>query len=375
MKIAILTLPLGNNYGGIIQNYALQQVLKDMGHKAITVNRVYPKVEKSKLKKIVKNNEYLTKTINMLLSRNTLTYKNYEKINEHNRRFVNDYIICTEDIDNTQDLIRYFEKESFGAVVVGSDQVWRPMYSPCIYNYFLDFIEHDKKIKKVGYAVSFGTADWEYTEEESEVCRKLVPMFNAISVREGSGIKLCENYLNAEAILVLDPTLLLTANDYSRLIKKPKASKGLFTYILDDIDEKNSFIQKCAEQLNLKHTKSQALYEYNVKKKRKLEDLIMPPLENWLQGFRDAEFVVTDSFHGTVFSIINKKPFLTIANKERGMSRFESLLGELGLVDRLVYDANDFDANLLEKEINYTEIDEKLNVLKRESLNFLKENL
>src|SRR5690606_16962357 len=115
--------------------------------------------------------------------------------------------------------------------------------------------------------------------------------------------------------------------------------------------------------------------KFDVDVKRPLEELIMPPLEGWLQGFSDAGFVITDSFHGTVFSIINKKPFIALVNAERGASRFESILSKLGLEERMIYDVNSFDMNLLNKNIDYEAVHQKLGILREESLNFLKNNL
>src|SRR5690606_22144408 len=210
----------------------------------------------------------------------------------------------------------------FNAVIVGSDQTWRPKYSPDIYNFYLDFLENNNEIKKLAYASSFGTAAWEYTEEQTQRVSELAKQFHAISVSEAGGVDLCREKLGIEAVHLLDPTLLLTAEDYSELINQPKTNKELFTYVLDESKEKQDFIQFIGKELKLKQHTNQA-QKFDAKVKRPLEELIMPPLEGWLQGFRDAEFVITDSFHGTVFSIINKKPFITLVNVKRGASRFE----------------------------------------------------
>src|SRR5690606_30541311 len=136
----------------------------------------------------------------------------------------------------------------FSAVVVGSDQVWRPRYSPNIYNFFLDFLKNNSTIKKVAYAASFGTEDWEYTEEQTREARELIKHFNAVSVRESSGVLLCDKYLNRkDAVHVLDPTLLLKAEDYNQLINKTKKEIGLFTYVLDETKEKLDFIKQCSK--------------------------------------------------------------------------------------------------------------------------------
>lgn len=370
-KIAILTQPLGHNYGGIIQNYALQKVLKQLGHQPETINRVGNR-HTSKLRSILsKAKQFVYK---YLLQKNVLTKKQRELIIKDNVKFLKKYINRSVLINTNNDLSEYFKNNKFDAVIVGSDQTWRPKYSPNIYNYYLDFLKDNNQIKKLAYASSFGTAEWEYTEKQTKIVKQLVKQFHAISVREAAGVDLCREKLGVEAVHLLDPTLLLTAEDYSELINQPKANKELFTYVLDESKEKQDFIQFIGKELKLKQHINQA-QKFDAKVKRPLEELIMPPLEGWLQGFRDAEFVITDSFHGTVFSIINKKPFIALVNVERGASRFESILSKLGLEDRMVYDVNAFDPSLLHKNIDYETVHLKLNALKEESLNFLKDNL
>src|SRR5690606_32018500 len=117
--------------------------------------------------------------------------------------------------------------------------------------------------------------------------------------------------------------------DYSELINQPKTNKELYTYVLDETSERINFIERCSNKLKMKSYSKKSKYDIYSTKSSNIKDFIIPPLEEWLQGFRDAEFVITDSFHGTVFSIINKKPFISILNKERGASRFESILSKL----------------------------------------------
>ncbi len=371
MKIAILTQTPGSNYGGIIQNYALQKALKDMGCQPITIN--LPMVKPVSKNRIFFS-ECKTYIYRYLFHKNMLTKSERFIINKNNRKFIKTHINLSELIYNTVKLSNYFSKHSFDAVIVGSDQTWRPKYSPDIYNFYLDFLENNHKIKKIAYASSFGTSDWEYTAEQTRRVSELAKNFDAISVREASGVDLCNEKLGVEAVHLLDPTLLLTAEDYSQLIKQPKANKELFTYVLDESRYKQDFIQSIGKQLNLKQYTNQA-QKFDAKVKRPLEELITPPLEGWLQGFRDAEFVITDSFHGTVFSIINKKPFITLVNVKRGASRFESILSKLGLEERMVYDLHSFDKSVIKKQIDYEAVHQKLNALKEESLNFLKDNL
>src|SRR5690606_24691445 len=129
----------------------------------------------------------------------------------------------------------------FCAYVVGSDQCWRPLYSPKISNYFLDFAENEKDIKRIGYAVSFGVSEWEFDKKNTERCALLAKKFDAISVREDSGIKLVKDYFDKDAVHVLDPTMLLQKEQYVKIASDEKQTKSpgnLKVYILDKTPEK-----------------------------------------------------------------------------------------------------------------------------------------
>lgn len=369
-KIAIMTQPLGLNYGGIIQNYALQKVLENNGHETITICRIGENPH-SKIKIIA--SKYKRLLFRHLLHPNNPAYFDHKTIANNNESFLKKHIHRSPEINTNASLLSYFNQESFSAVVVGSDQVWRPRYSPNIYNFFLDFLQNNSSIKKVAYAASFGTEDWEYTEEQTNKVSEQIQQFDAVSVRENSGVLLCDNYLNRKDVVhVLDPTLLLNAKDYDQLINQTEKEIGLFTYVLDETTEKLNFIHQCSKTLNLNINKNQAKYSIYSDEGSNVNDYVIPPIEGWLQGFRDAEYVITDSFHGMVFSIINHKPFLAIVNKSRGASRFESLLQKLGLEDRLIYDIKDFNDAKLKNKIDYISVQEKLNVLKTLSFDFLK---
>ncbi len=147
------------------------------------------------------------------------------------------------------------------------------------------------------------------------------------------------------------------------------------TYILDSANKKNELIQNCANSHNLTpFTCRQKLYFHDANQDN-ISDCIAPPIEQWLDSFRQAKFVITDSYHGTIFSIIFNKPFIAIANFKRGTSRFESLLKSLNLEDRLVLKINKKSLELLDKKIDYDVINNKLKELKSDSLNYLLSSL
>lgn len=367
-KIAILTQPLGRNYGGLIQNYALQIVLKNMGFDPLTINRVEkPKSSFREKLGILKN-----ETINKIKGSYIYNYsiKDKEYINQNLIRFISGNINITKNIISTESLKNQFKNQSFYAVIVGSDQAWRPRYSPNIYNYFLDFLESDKKIKKIAYASSFGTEDWEYTDEQHIICKRLIKSFDNISVREDSAVNTCENKFNVRATHVLDPTLLIDKETYLSIFEglNLDSKSGVFNYQLDNNESSQKFISDLSNNMNLK------VFNINGDSLKKNNET-KPSVESWLKSFYDADFVVTDSFHGTVFSIIFNKPFYAIQNEERGSSRFLSLLKLFDLEDRLITDIKLFNFEDLDNDIDYEIVNKKLSLLREESISFLRNSL
>ncbi len=202
-----------------------------------------------------------------------------------------------------------------GAVVVGSDQVWRPKYNHFLEDMFLAFTQN-LNIKRISYAASFGVDEWEYTPKQTRICSALAKKFDAISVREESGVRLCKEHLGVDATWVLDPTLLLKKEDYLNLCQEVPVNDNRFmaVYVLNMNESVRESYEAIAKERNLEIK----LFEADAK-----ASLTIP---EWLAMFRDASYVVTDSFHGTVFSIIFEKEFKCIYNETRGAARFESLL-------------------------------------------------
>lgn len=340
MRIGILTLPLHTNYGGILQAYALQTVLERMGHEVVvfdTPNKNFlPPLWKLPLsfsKRIVL--KFLGKTNRVFIER----YNNKVRsvITQHIQPFVDTYI--------HRKVIRSFKdlkQEDYDAIIVGSDQVWRIIYFPGLWlgqqieNAYLDFAKN-WNIKRIAYAASFGTENWEYDEEQTKKCKNLLHKFDAVSTREVDGVKLCKAKFEVDAQHVLDPTMLLSMDDYMALFQKantPKSEGTLLNYVLDETEEIDYLIKKVSTDKHLVPFAVNNPFEYDDSKP--LQQRIKPSVETWLRGFYDADFVITDSFHACVFSIIFKKQFVVVGNKDRGMSRFESLLKLFGLEDRLV---------------------------------------
>ncbi len=324
MRIGIVTQPLTTNYGGILQNYALQQILKKLGHEVWTLD-ILKYTWWNYIDSIWKN------SILKFLGRKCSfpqTPKKYAKKQNPLRQFVYKNISLTKPrtLWFERNIIEKYELEG---IVVGSDQVWRPIYNAHIEDMFLAFT-CGMNLIRIAYAASFGVDKWEFSSQQQLKCAELAKGFNAISVREDSGIALCNKYLGVNATHVLDPTLLLTAEDYIALCTNIEEQEPfIFAYILDESEAKLSEIKRFAALKKLPYLKISA--GPNVKEG--------DSIERWLSYFRDAAYVITDSFHGTAFSINFGKDFFVFENQGRGNSRINSLLGKLDLESRIVIDS------------------------------------
>lgn len=383
MKIAILTLPLHTNYGGILQCYALQTVLEGMGHQVTVLNRRWSGINAqlvarrfaSLAKCVVK--KYLMGRKDIALMSPWAENYNIHKPSEAEerrrlgiKRFIKEHIHLTKPLRSSEELREYVEANGIDCIVVGSDQVWREIYGPCIEDYFLGFLPEDDKRIKVTYAASFGTAHSPISGEHLKNCIPLAKRFISISVREQSGVEIMRNIFGLEAKLHLDPTLLLSSEQYKFPVNDVEEG-CLVSYILDETAEKNAILQDVTETLHLKNKR------LRLDTTSQDDAVILPTIEEWLSYFANAEFVVTDSFHGCVFSIINHKPFIAIANKDRGLERFTSLLSTFSLMDRLIFSLEDFinKKALLLQSIDYTNVNNKLHEIKQASVDYLENHL
>ena len=373
MKIGILTLPLNSNYGGVLQAYALQTILKRMGHDVLEVELKknlrwqYPPLWKMPLsfgKRFLF--KYIVRRKNQKILLERYERKIYPLLVHDILEFISKYI-------NQLKVDKFIDcKGKFDAWICGSDQIWRfkyyPLFEGDIANVYLKFLGDDS-CKRIAYAASFGTDNWEYPAKETAECKNWIQKFDAVSVREETGVKLCSTYYDIKAKHVLDPTMLLSKDDYVDLIEKsdvPKSKGNLFCYILDNTDEKMNVVKNIEKQ---RHLSSFFMNGDCGNWTEDLEKRIQPPVESWLRAFYDSEFIVTDSFHACVFSILFHKQFLVIGNKERGLARIYSLLSMFGLEDRLTSDT-DLDINRM-KTIDYDRVDEILAKHREESRTFL----
>jgi len=379
MRIGILTQPLYTNYGGLLQCYALQSILKKMGHEAIVLQREHNR-QYSFLGALV---YYLKHFVKLILGRHSswhyyVSQGRRDYIAKNTCQFIEKFIVPrSKQCYTTDQLAKEVDSLRLNAIVVGSDQVWRPYYSPCQENFFCDFLPKDSSIKRIAYGASFGTKEWLFSPKLTARCASLVQSFCAVSVREDSGIELCQKYLKTDAVQVLDPTMLLEPTDYYNLLPTPipKKENSLFCYLLNRSFEKQKIIETVAMKLGLlpfeimppKQDSADNLYKC-------IEACVYNPVEDWLSAFIQAEMVLTDSFHGVVFSIIFNKPFWVIENQERGAARFESILRCFHLENRLISQSNfsDLEWSL---PIDWEKINSKRSICQKDSMTYLQRAL
>jgi len=350
-NVAILTLGLRHNYGGILQAAALYNFLKREGYNPVLL-RKYP-VQKGWKAIIIK-------ALEILPFQNLKGFRNSYIKYINNIQFFDEYMPNQTKIMTYKSQIEEFlNKYEIDAIVVGSDQVWRYTYiNDTEYDtYFLNF-KLNREIKKISYAASFGIDTWEAPSENLNI-KKYLSDFNAVSVRESSGQEICKkDFGKYDVELVLDPTLLIDQSFYLDMIKnKSPKNYDCITYILDENTEKKELIKK----INVEYQHKSVFNLLTKSSKLSVQD--------WVASFKSSDFIITDSFHGMVFSIIFNKDFLVIINKDRGADRFYSLCKILGLESRLVTP----DSVAIDRmaPIDYSKINEILDQLRVKSKQFL----
>ncbi len=377
-SICVLTQPLWTNYGALLQAWALQTEIANSGFEVVTdaFPRRFPSFawrNADRAKRLVGHYLLGRKSVNP----NPFYFspKEWQMVSENTTRFVSENIRTVDffagETFPTDSMLREFD-----TFVCGSDQVWRKDYGR-VESYFFDFAEREDK-KLFSYAASFGLSKWQFDKAETERLRHLAARFQALSVREEDALGLCERFLGREATWVCDPTLLCSAQDYKDLIDKgdTKPSEGnLKTYFLDKTPWKTALVKRLEEKRGLKAFSVTPKRVLGVDTRRFSPESVYPSPQQWLRGFAEADYVLTDSFHGTVFSIIFERPFIVVANKGRGIGRLRSLLSICGLEDRMVFEGEAVNEDLFETKVDFGAVRERLEGFVAQSRSFLIGNL
>ncbi len=326
----VFTLPLWGNYGGMLQAYALWLCVSRVHIETANVELQNSAPEVSLWHRI---RECLWCVKYQLLPRRedgVVPRFLQQACADSFKRMLNTYVLSEDAVSNVAE----FKDTQW---IVGSDQVWRAVYTRrvrSVASYFLDFLPEEVRQRSIAYAASFGTDDWEGTPEETVKCRELLQQFKAVSVREHSGVKICREVFGVEAVQMPDPTLLPDVKDYVSLIESERTHqrKGgyIAAYVLDESERALVSLQAVAEAKGLP---VQHLMPHLTAECRR--DRFPQSVPQWLRYIKECDMVVTDSFHGCVFAIIFNKPFVCLGNEGRGSARFDTLFQTFHLESRL----------------------------------------
>jgi hypothetical protein len=369
-RIGIITFHESINYGAILQTYALQKYLKGLGYCTEVIN--YRNSQRT-----IKNIKYYRKIIHyfwhklfkILLVGRTRQLKTIKFIKDNIKLSKNTYYSAAQLFENPP---------IYDAYITGSDQVWNPKNTGADSSYFLDFAPSAKI--KISYAPSFGVSILEDTYKGKY--RNWLGLIDKLSVREEEGRKIIKEIANREAIVTLDPTFLLSKSQWGSIAVSCKCKKNyVLCYYMPGDKEVNNFISIIAKIIASYNnwdivSIGQKEYMKLVPGNKKIFDA--GPSE-FIGLFKNASFILTNSFHGTAFSIIFNKPFYVPINTKLSSekilsSRISSLLKKLKLEDRLLSKDNKIKIKDI-KDIDYHEANRLLSYEIEKSKMFLKNAL
>lgn len=310
------------NYGSVLTAYAIQEVLCNMG--------------------------YFTKILNT----QRVPFPDY--IGSFGQKFARDYLHLTEPCQTEKEFIDLNNKSNI--FLVGSDQVWRSKYwKNDLDRVLLNFVESNKK--KIGIAVSFGTEEFEGTEDEKGQYRKALPTFNAITTRECSGVDICKSEFACEATWILDPVFIHYEQDYIRMTDLSKFDcTNKLVYYGWNFERDKLVLEKIAENRNCNGVINITGQQLSV--------------EDWLNAIKTSKYFVSNSFHGICFAIIFNKNFICI--NDIGEGRFNSLSKLFNLDKIIVKNILDVDETILKNVPDYLYINNCIKKERNKAINLIK---
>lgn len=363
MKIAVITLTSYDNYGNRLQNFAVQQILKSLGADVETIEVKYIDSVKLtiRMKKVLLycvsalvSNKFIEKYVPINFKKKLIFVKN-KKLNNYREKQI--YNWSNKHIKNS--LYKIINNKVCGKLnnefdffVTGSDQVWNPYYFTNMEPYFLNFVDLEKRIS---YAASFGVND--IPKERVSEYKKLLKSMKYISVREEAGKSIVENLTDKEATVVVDPTMLLGKDEWIEVTSKPSCmpdKKYILTYFLGEKNEEyNKFIESLVGEKSL-----EVIDILDITNK----DIYCVDPGEFVYLINHADVMITDSFHGAVFSILMETPFVIFERQDECVSmnsRIETLVTTFKMESRLsshiksVEDVYNIDFNHIDEILKY----------------------
>lgn len=363
MKVGILTFPNSTSYGATLQMYALYKKVNDLGHDAEIINyfnafmkaeKHMRKVDKLDLRRTLRH--WAKRALHYRLEK---AFRDFEKSNMvlYPKKAVTDKA-ALPDIGNR-----------YGAVICGSDQVWNPNITDTDLSFFLDFC--GKGVRRISYAPSFGIDD--FSREFSDLIRPEIAAFDSLSVREAVGREYIKSEFGRDAQLVCDPTMLLSAEEWSTVEREyPIGSEGyILFYTIKKSEKLMDYCRTLSEKTGLKIiTVGGNILKKIKSENKKIEYAVDISPEQWLYLVHNATCIVTNSFHGTAFSILYRKNFYVELSSATN-SRLSHITDIFGLKSRIV------NCNAVSEieNCNFDTADIELSKIRIEATNFLKDAL
>lgn len=380
-KIALLTVFGVNNYGSMLQSYAMQQTLFSINEDNEIINysrksiinqvkRLFDRtLLKAKLAFIYRSfyGKFIDRDLGTYFQKRDLVFEEFSR----------KYFIMSEQINTREDLKKRMEQ--YENVIVGSDQVWNPTNYRTDY-YTMTFVPD--KINKIAYASSFGVSF--IPNNQIEGTKKYLSRINSIGVREIAGQKIIKELINREVEVVADPTLLLSIKEWNKIKTKDQIINEdyIICYFLGESKKHRDFVRKLKEKTGYKIATiphCDGIIDADLDFGDIRPDNIGP--SEFLNLISNAKYVCTDSFHCCIFSIIYNRQFYvfnrfdnTASKSSSTNSRIDSLLTITDLRDRLISDYNLIPNNIID-ENKFGEVHSHINNLKEKSLNYLKKSI
>ena len=362
MKIGILTWLHNGNYGSILQAYALQKALRNQGYQ--TENIDYAPSTVKKVENLIKNKNslklFLEKWDAYCAKKVAGSPRELSEKQKKFDDFRENYINITQQYSSPKEVATI--DGEFDAYICGSDQIWSPvLLNPVFYFDFLSDTE-----RKIAYACSFGVSS--IKGKKATKITNYLNRFDYISVRESSGCEIVKNLTGKVVPVMPDPTLLLQRTDWDKVSKyNLNLNKYIFCYFLSWNEDYWKYVENVSQQLGY-----QIVIVPSVKQTYQVDAKILKNIgpEEWVGLVKNASYVITDSFHGTVFSIIYNKPFTVLKrfsddNPRSQNSRIYTLLEHYNLTNRLGINTDIF--NLQE----YTKVNSQVEYDRRYALEWL----
>lgn len=362
MKVAVITRHAITNYGSLLQAYATQQIIEDLGYKCEIINYIrddesYAQHEKTLL---ARKTEWNNNSIKRLLY---LALREPESIfaGKKFEREQSEYLNLTKKYRSLEQLRE--DKPQADVYMTGSDQVWGPVENGAYdSSYCLSFT--DDSDKRIAYAASFGRT--EMTDKTRAFFQKWLSRYSHIAVREDSAVEILDE-MAIPSTQVLDPTLLLGADFWRTKIKPIKEKKYILIYQLHNDNRLGAYAAKVAKRIGLPLIRISTSF-HQITREGKF--IYCPNIGQFLSYIINAEIMITDSFHGTAFAINFNIPFVEVLPNNKTGTRNMSILNLTGLTDRIL--TNENDVALAKKQIDFSRVNQLLVEKRKESINILK---